>query len=160
MYGVDMLCIIIVCVYTCTCTCVCVNVHVCMVYCVCTAHNKVCYYHTYKCQLQSYTGCMLLISPYCMHRILLSSCPGRGESENDVFDETWALDMAGLEWYFVNTTNSSDGPEGRIDAAGGVWGTRLWLSMGRTKNKRILSDTWVLNVTMSDDEEGSLELVG
>lgn len=87
-------------------------------------------------------------------------CPGRGESESDVFEETWALDMAIPEWFFVNTTNSSDMPEGRIDAAGGVWGTQLWLSMGRNKDKRILSDTWILNVSMSEDLDENLELIG
>lgn len=75
---------------------------------------------------------------------------GRGESESDVYDDTWALDVENLEWWRVNTNQSMDVPEARFDAAGGVFGNQLWLSMGRSKNKRTLSDTWILNVSISD----------
>ena len=83
---------------------------------------------------------------------------GRGESASDVFDDTWALDMATQEWAYVNTTHSAETPEGRFDAAGGVWGNLLWLNMGRNKNGRTLSDTWILNISMSD--ENNDELIG
>ena len=75
--------------------------------------------------------------------------------------------MAAHQWKVVNTSlslevNATEGPlipEGRVDPAGGVWGSYLWLSMGRNKNKRTLSDLWLLNVTMTE-ENGELELVG
>ena len=92
---------------------------------------------------------------------------GRGESNGQLFDDTWAFDMESLEWKVVNTTlslevNGTEGPvvpEGRIDPAGGVWENLLWLSMGRNKDQRTLSDLWLLNVTMTE-ENGELELVG
>lgn len=82
---------------------------------------------------------------------------GRGESESDVYSDTWALDMETLEWLAINTTHNAAIPEGRFDAAGGMYGNKLWLSMGRNKDKRILSDTWVLSVNFSTDTG---ELVG
>ena len=83
---------------------------------------------------------------------------GRGESESDVYSDTWALDMETLEWLAINTTHNAEVPEGRFDAAGGVYGNKLWLSMGRNKDKRILSDTWVLSVINISTDTG--ELVG
>ena len=79
-------------------------------------------------------------------------CVGRGQSESDVYDETWALDMSAWEWRQVNTSFSLEVPEARYDAAGGVYGDRLWLSMGRSKDKRTLSDTWILTVNNSEGE--------
>ena len=78
---------------------------------------------------------------------------GLGQSQSDVYDETWALDMKSMEWFQVNTSHSVDIPEARFDAAGGVYGNMLWLSMGRNKDKRTLSDTWILTVNVSDDGE-------
>ena len=80
-------------------------------------------------------------------------CTGRGESESDVYSDTWALDMANLEWIAINTTHNPEVPEGRFDAAGGVYGNKLWLSMGRNKDKRILSDTWILSINFTDTGE-------
>ena len=83
--------------------------------------------------------------------ILWNVYTGRGESDSDIYDDTWALDMSIMEWSVVNITQGVEVPEARFDAAGGVWGNRLWLSMGRTKGKRTLSDTWILNLNASDD---------
>lgn len=76
---------------------------------------------------------------------------GRGKSDNDVYDDTWALDMESRTWWNVNTTDSGGVPEARFDAAGGVYGNLLWLSMGRNKDRRTLSDTWILNISISDE---------
>ena len=73
--------------------------------------------------------------------------------------------MAARQWKVVNTSfyldsNNTDDPlvpEGRIDPAGGVWDNLLWLSMGRNKNQRTLSDLWVLTVNETEDGE---ELTG
>lgn len=86
-----------------------------------------------------------------MHVSIPSS--GRGESDDDVYDDTWALDMMELEWVLVNVSGSAEVPEGRYNAAGGVYGNVLWLSMGKNENNRILSDTWVLNVNKTEDNE-------
>lgn len=77
---------------------------------------------------------------------------GRGESDSNVYDDTWALNMETMEWWNVNTTHSRDVPEARFDAAGGVFGNLLWLSMGRNEDKRTLSDTWILNINITDGE--------
>ena len=61
--------------------------------------------------------------------------------------------MGTLEWVLVNVSGSSEVPEGRYDAAGGVYGNLLWLSMGKNKDNRILSDTWVLHVNRTEDDE-------
>jgi len=58
--------------------------------------------------------------------------------------------MRTLEWVLVNVSGSSEVPEGRYDAAGGVYGNLLWLSMGKNKDNRILSDTWVLRVNTTE----------
>ena len=58
-----------------------------------------------------------------------------------------------------NGTDATRVPEGRIDAAGGMWGNLLWLSMGRNKAQRTLSDLWVLNITVSN-HSGEVELFG
>ena len=59
----------------------------------------------------------------------------------------------------VNETGKPPVPEARIDAAGGVWDNLLWLSMGRNKDKRTLSDLWVLTLNTAI-ENGALEIVG
>lgn len=78
---------------------------------------------------------------------------GRNES-GDLFSDTWAFDMQARKWMIVNTSWSlpeaegneteHEAPEGRLDPTGGVWGNSLWLSMGRNKAGRTLSDLWVL----------------
>ena len=59
----------------------------------------------------------------------------------------------------VNETGGPLVPEGRTDPAGGVWDDLLWLSMGRNKDKRTLSDLWVLTLSTTE-ENGEVELVG
>lgn len=91
---------------------------------------------------------------------------GRGVSDDDLFDDTWAFDMKTKQWMVINTavsdengTDATSIPEGRIDAAGGVWGNLLWLSMGRNKRGRTLSDLWILNITKYNDS-GEMILFG
>lgn len=91
---------------------------------------------------------------------------GRGVSDDDLFDDTWAFDMETKQWMVINTavsdengTDATSIPEGRIDAAGGVWGNLLWLSMGRNKRGRTLSDLWILNITKYNDS-GEMILFG
>lgn len=86
-------------------------------------------------------------------RYLHVSIPSSGRDEDDVYDDTWALNMGTMEWVLVNVSGNAEVPEGRYDAAGGVYGNTLWLSMGKNEDERILSDTWVLNVNKTEDEE-------
>ena len=97
-----------------------------------------------------------------MHVIfsIMYGSPGRGESESDVHDETWAFDMMTLEWTIVNVSSNVEVPEGRYEAAGGVYGNKLWLSMGRNKDKRILSDTWTLTINKTENKELVGRLIG
>ena len=94
-------------------------------------------------------------------------CVGRGESADQLYDDTWAFDMKSQRWLVVNLslslgvneTGDPLVPEGRMDPAGGVWDNLLWLSMGRNKDKRTLSDLWVLTLSTTE-ENGEVELVG
>ena len=99
----------------------------------------------------------------------LHGCVGHGDGD-DLYDDTWAFDTETKQWMMIitntstmmdeNGTNTTTSvPEGRIDAAGGVWGNVLWLSMGRNKRGRTLSDLWILNITKYNDS-GDMMLLG
>ncbi len=59
------------------------------------------------------------------------------------------------EWILVINGSTSDlpVPRGRFTGAGGIYpGTsHLWLSMGETTSGRKLSDTWVLDVNVTEN---------
>jgi len=76
---------------------------------------------------------------------------GCGESE--CFSDTWAYSFLGNQWERVNISSGETPPQARLNAAGGVYpgSNLLWLSMGRSGQEgRQLSDTWVLNVSITD----------
>jgi len=74
------------------------------------------------------------------------------------FDDTWAIDVTSDDPVWMELTDLSSGgsgglPEARFTVAGGVYpgSDWLWLSMGETISGRRLSDTWTLQLNLTDD---------
>ena len=77
----------------------------------------------------------------------------QGCGESECFSDTWAYSFVENQWQRVNISSGETPPQARLNAAGGVYpgSNLLWLSMGRSGQEgRQLSDTWVLNISITD----------
>lgn len=79
--------------------------------------------------------------------------PSTGQGiDGALLDDTWAFNLGTEQWEDITGQIIGDVPRRRYGAAGGSLpgAERLWLSMGRGANTRLLSDTWVLERALSE----------
>lgn len=85
-------------------------------------------------------------------------CSFAGCDRDICFSDAWAMDLSAdtPEWsILIDPSSNSSGPipEARFTVAGGVYpgSDQLWLCMGETKAGLKLSDTWILQISNTDE---------